>query len=131
MTDDTPKVQPALTPDEWARNAVHFSEGDFYGARIDGPPSQMCLTLDVFDADRSADMRSDEVAVANLPALIALANAALPDGHPAKITREWVALLREVALTHEAESGDDWHDDVAPIRAIADALESYLPPDTP
>lgn len=60
---------------------------------------------------------------------IALANAALKADDPRKITRAMVNLLRDVAETHEAESGEDWHEDVAPLRAMADALASYLPPE--
>lgn len=49
----------------------------------------------------------------DLAAVIGFANAALPDSDPRKITRKHVELLRET---------------VAPLRAFADALESYLPP---
>lgn len=48
---------------------------------------------------------------------------------PLPVTREDVLLLREVAATHAAESGEDWHEDVAPINDLADRIESLLPPE--
>lgn len=54
-------------------------------------------------------------------AIIALANAALPDGHPTKITREWVRMIRTEGR-ERGEWGAEWG-------IVADALESYLPPE--
>lgn len=55
-------------------------------------------------------------------AAIALANAALPDDDPRKITREDVDNLRGIL------SGDAWAVAKADIKRLADTLESYLPP---
>ena len=71
----------------------------------------------------------------SLPQAIAIANAALPDTDPRKITRDWV-----IALRAEAERGRraDVRGDNAGFSAIdpdtadqiANALESYLPPES-
>lgn len=71
-----------------------------------------------------------------LPEVIALANAALPDGDPRKITREWIATLRQphaddcmmwalsdYAGAQQCNCGGD-----EKLYAIADVLASYLPP---
>ena len=55
---------------------------------------------------------------------IALANHALPDGDPRKITRGMVNALREIAADHP------WDEALSSIATgIADALDSYLPPE--
>jgi len=56
--------------------------------------------------------------VARLTALIALANAALVDDDPRKLRREHVDALRSAA---------DGKIDVALLRDLADAIDSYLP----
>lgn len=61
--------------------------------------------------------------------LIAFAREAirlLPDDHPAKITREMVAEIRQAAESIEGEWGATTG---AGLHAIADALESYLLPE--
>lgn len=67
----------------------------------------------------------------NLPAkIIALANAALPDGDPRKITRAMIERLRLAAST--VFEYDSTSPDVQALAAFvgrhADALEAYLPP---
>ena len=56
--------------------------------------------------------------VSRLTALIALANAALLDDDPRKLRRDHVDALRSAA---------DGKIDVALLRDLADAIESYLP----
>ena len=56
--------------------------------------------------------------VGRLTALIALANAALLDDDPRKLRRDHVDALRSAA---------DGKIDVALLRDLADAIESYLP----
>lgn len=68
----------------------------------------------------------------DLVALIAHANAALPDYDPRKVTREMVALLREIVDDERrgavlGEYGINLRD-VDRLERLADALESYLPP---
>lgn len=61
----------------------------------------------------------------DMVSLVALANAALPDSDHRKITREMVGRLRWAA-SHAGESNGGAQQC---IDAIADALESYLPPE--
>jgi hypothetical protein len=67
-----------------------------------------------------------------IPAIIVAANAALPHDDPRKVRREWVAELRRMA--GEAEASDRRGEKDGPVvdpyicRSMADALESYLPP---
>lgn len=65
-----------------------------------------------------------------LLATIAMCNAALPAGHPQKITREWATELRAVAeqlpTMGAGPNGEDIPDPT--LTRMADALESYLPP---
>lgn len=72
----------------------------------------------------------EPVEVDELPQVIAFANAALPDSDPRKITRETVATLRNHA--YYSKHGDA-HGRLAmtadALAALADALESYLPPE--
>jgi hypothetical protein len=59
-------------------------------------------------------------------AVIAACNDELPDTDPRKITREWVKILRATARWIE-EQPDNFGPETE-LRAMADALESYLPP---
>lgn len=122
----TQPIEPALSPDEWENPA----------------------DVGYFDWDSGiVDVSADAFRPAKLPAkLIALANAALPDSDPRKITRETVRRLSALAGHLEnvndmsQEIGDGYAPDVwqsaemeqgiTLLRAIADALESYLPPET-
>lgn len=64
------------------------------------------------------------------PRLIAVANAALPDSDPRKITRAMVVELRKRALGHPLGYGEWSKNPPDPeLTKIADALESYLPPE--
>lgn len=113
------EIEPALTAGEWAQ--------------VKASPLPLHLTYD--DA-----IGTD---VAERIYCIALNNYALPDDHLAKITRGWVAALRELSAaihaahgakmigsvrivgpagTSHISTGDDFG-------AMADALESYLPPE--
>jgi hypothetical protein len=59
-----------------------------------------------------------------LPRLIALANAALPDNDPRKITRERLGLLAYANGRDELSQGE-WEE----VKAFVAALQSYLPPE--
>jgi predicted protein tyrosine phosphatase len=65
-------------------------------------------------------------------ALIALANAALPDTDDRKITREQIVTIRFLASTSENLGVlVPTRAHVEAARRFADALASYLPPETP
>lgn len=111
MTD---KIEPALSAEEWAKiqeagGAQNYESSiDEYG----------------HEPKTSAYM-------------IALWNSVLPDSDPRKITREMVLRLRtasDLIGKLGAEMGKSWASLVLPgmaakLRADADALESYLPPE--
>ncbi len=91
MTDTT-KVEPALTAEEWERSRV-----------------------------RSTDyMIEDASGGCEYAKVIALANAALPDTDPHKITAKMVETLRN--MWYVDQEGEML------LNRIADVLESYLPP---
>jgi hypothetical protein len=101
------KIEPALSAKEW-RDEMDFA----------GPSSELTRAVGVAVLSRPKDPKSA------LRALIALANHALEDDDPRKITRNLVHGLRQWAtrLTLEGNGEEE-------LNAIADALESYLPPE--
>lgn len=115
------KIEPALTPDEWR---------EIRKAATEAGTDSLSLIYD--DAIGPTD--------ATRAYCIAINNFALPDSDPRRITREWVNGLRARA----ANSRDSYRhgQDLMNTRimedarrayelfdAIADALESYLPPE--
>jgi hypothetical protein len=100
---DTSKIEPALSPEEWAN-------------------------LSVFKGETAAQHRimlalNGGGTVAHMPATIALANAALSDDDPRKITWAMVDEIREAAsFIHEVS------EEQPKLKRIAAALASYLPP---
>lgn len=90
----TDKIEPALTPEEWR------------------------------DTDRA--MRQHVGALPeradDLAQVIALANAALPDSDPRKITREDVRACRR-------ETNDWFEDRDEMLRGLADRIAALLPPE--
>jgi hypothetical protein len=63
---------------------------------------------------------------------VAVSNHLLPDSDPRKITRAWAEAIRQAA--HDIEDADVMVTEVPPahapiLRSLADALESYLPPE--
>lgn len=110
------KIEPALSAGEWTR------------AEIDDDGSALRI-VDGRLVNEAWGQPVDRPA-----AVIALANAALSDSDPRKITREWVKALRDEA--ERAEYTERVQDNagysaIEPTlaRQIADALESYLPPE--
>jgi len=85
---DVEKVEPALSAEEWAQGFVDW--GISYAHR--GVTLNKHGGVDVYD-----DTDSSSVAPNELPSLMALANHALPDSHPLKITRVDVEGLRRNA----------------------------------
>ena len=118
MTD---RIEPA-----WNADMLSWIQND---------PGDVRLALDRGMDNIAYDLKGQ------LPNLIALANAALSDDDPRKITREWVAELRTTASEIDVQlRNPHWRmaDDrslavhrARTLRTMADALESYLPPETP
>jgi hypothetical protein len=121
------KIEPALSADLWAmpfdafgrryislgESLVRLGKDGSFAVNYDGA---------VYDSELQS------LTVEDRRGLIALSNAALPDDHPAKITREWVTQLREWAYNAtESDYSSQLNPHVA--RTMADALESYLPPE--
>lgn len=100
------KIEPALTPQEWRE-----------------------LARPAYAPGKDARIGFTGILYPKRPlAVIAALNDALPDNDPRKITREWVTRLRKWAADCEAQYGP-WQLDPDEARAMADALESYLPPE--
>jgi hypothetical protein len=137
MTDN---IGPVLTAEEWAEvRAPNAGMQDGNLAQSFERGSSYIDTHFWDDEQRKS-----------APILIALANAALPDTDPRKITREWVKALRAAAFALREQPlgvSDDWrHMDATwanlggaqrarheasalALSALAAALESYLPPE--
>jgi hypothetical protein len=107
----TSRVEPALSLFQWS--SLEISNG-------------------VASASPTPEMSSDphfrhRLPIESATAYIAIANAALPDSDPRKITREKIALLRIPHLS--TVDGDPAAYPTEELAAFADALESYLPPE--
>lgn len=103
MTD---RIEPALSSEEWA----HAMDEDVR----EGLAYEVTY---LWGSSRPA-------------ATIALANAALLDSDPRKITRTKITLLREAADSHRAyDSIEPFHAEAKSLAEFANALESYLPPE--
>lgn len=114
------EIEPALRSDEWAdperiqfNNYVRVTDVSIV---IDGEVSRGSNDVDV-------------------PKLIALLNDALPDSDRRKMTRERVVRLYKgaVALDRLLARHEEWPVDgrlANEIRAFADALLSYVPPES-
>jgi hypothetical protein len=105
MSDRVPlqPITPALTLEEWT--AWHSPN--------DPPISERGVSYIGEWAD-------------SYPALIALANAALPGDDPRKITRSTVIDLRMAASSLRHECGQE-DEDAANLERIASALAAFLP----
>jgi hypothetical protein len=111
MSDDTETtIPPALTESEWAE--VRDSMADPEVTRPD-----MVLASYMIEARGNGQHAK----------LIALANAALPDSDPRKITDGEPVMLRGVADVLAEQHGNAYA--IRRLRMLADALASYLPPE--
>lgn len=103
-------ITPALASQEWERLAelreAHLSDSTIVSTAPDGQITIQQYRV-AFDVSRAA-----------LPGLIAIANAALHDDDPRKITRDRIVAMREALDETDNEA----------LRQFADALEAYLPP---
>lgn len=115
-------IPPALTPEEWR-------------ARTDG--SEFALPH-VFEDERGRRVRYyvdygntyggyESLSGDGLPEMIALANAALPDGDPRKLTWDDVRMLEELA----SEPADGFTVPAEKIRNLASRVAALLPPASP
>ena len=114
------EIAPALKPDEWAARKRDFLILDRIGGEeylvIDGPDGEQ---VNVAGADV-------------LFAMIALANHALPDEDPRKITHEHVLRLREaLLLLEEADWRTDPDGDLDALTQFVIAMGALLPPQRP
>jgi hypothetical protein len=123
------KIAPALTAEEWADvQSYEIGRAVFRGAVYASP-------LDAGKRVRFGGGDHDgliEVEHTEAPFVIALANAALPDGDPRKITRHtlWIIrALREDAYIDAQHPGALRFE--AEVQRLLAALESYLPPEKP
>ena len=99
-------IKPALSPFQW--NSIR-RDGDVWSVTTAQMP------LDAGSVPR--------VTRASAPLYLALANHALPDADPRKITRNMVNALREIA------DDSPWDESLGLVlNGIAEVLESYLPP---
>ncbi|MDB4914066.1 MAG: hypothetical protein JWM95_1710 [Gemmatimonadetes bacterium] len=109
MTD---RIEPALSAEEWrALQSVKIGSSAY--------------ALDEISRSTVSQERSDnECSVA----LIAVLNAALPDSDDRKFRSHWIEWLRtEADILKRAGAGAG----ALCANEIADALESYLPPELP
>ena len=138
MSDET--IAPALTPEEWASRTAKRPEPrqprDEH-IRMCAHVSAITLTESYSDeTGEEFDCNDLGVNVPGIPALIALANAALPDSDPRKITRAWADDLRTAAYQAREWARECPESEWAPTHALADRFElmaavlaSYLPPE--
>jgi hypothetical protein len=118
-------IRPALEPAEWK-------------VRRSGP-----ISLDVVDRNDYIVIEGpggETVKVSGTDeifALISLANDALPDDDPRKITHGWLArietirdMLRDLADTGEESLASSRHDLAAAWEQMAEVVKAILPPDS-
>lgn len=131
------KPDAALSADQWRgleeADGIRFRDFDAevaigFGHDRDGHGRGLNI------AEQRKDRESESVSLFLAPsvrALIAVANAALPDSDPRKFTRATIAMLRRKAdvfhPTPESPMLGRMRD--TELDAFADALESYLPPE--
>lgn len=115
MTDK--RIEPALTARQW-------EDGAYYGADV-----TIWRVLPGVAGNTRLDIKVESAPMDNerdFAALIALANAALPDSDPRKLTPAKILLLREAVRYFSTTPYREWSMGLA---EFADALESYLPPE--
>lgn len=109
------KIERALTEQEW-RLLTSWLAGKMPGGKVRG-----MVVMDLPDEHRAG--------------AIAVANAMLEDDDRRKITREWITTIRDNAYwmigANDSPAGKERNNKAsADLVAIADALESYLPPES-
>ncbi len=116
------EIKPALTPDEWQ---IVGKSGTIYREGIEiGILGALCMVA--YPSDGRAVSLGDDAA----PTLIAILNENLDGGHPLKITREDVALLRYLADYHRTLTRfEDVYEPEPRIARLAIKLSALLPPE--
>lgn len=109
------ELRPALTPEDWGKRS-HNNQETGVGVWLD--EDGLGTGCDPFGAE-TTHVRDP----GDLAAVIALANAALPDDSPYKITHDLVDFLRSAA--HDAEARYDNTDEVADLE-LARQLERWV-----
>lgn len=107
------EIAPALEPEEWAERRSGV-------VSLDAVFNSEYVVIQDADGDRVTVSGPNEIF-----ALIALANDALPDGDPRKITHADVAELEKASGQIEY---DPLHFDTVRIGRLAQALAAMLPP---
>lgn len=127
MENDAPDIPPALSESEWENEAAIVGG---LGVRIRHTiPNQPTLEISSVDGRIATPVLHSIADTNSIAALIALANAAMNDEDPRKITRETVDTLRQMrALLHGVGMGVDPEGGRTFVAELADALESLLPP---
>src|SRR5689334_156495 len=125
MTNDADAaIPPALTPEQWrdAFREVPGTLGPGYAVTDGGTWQYTMRGFDTGEVSIEApDGRDADIGSRHLPALIALANAALPENDPHKLTRDDVSLLESARQDLAGKVADD-------VRALAAKLAALLPP---
>lgn len=111
------KIEAALSMDEWAnRSVTRFDVQPIVVVNL--PGDSIAIRI-----DSSGSIVAEKPGT--LAAIMAMANDALPDTDPRKITWALVKHLRDTAYTAaDGYSGPTW------LADLADALASYLPPES-
>jgi hypothetical protein len=127
------RIEPALTREEWATRTalrpeqIHAIHAEHM--RMRAHASALTLTGSYSDeTGETYDCNDVGIDIPGIPALIALANAVLPDTDPRKITRHHVWIIRNLAghVDTQHPGGIQFKREA---ERLADALESYLPPE--
>lgn len=111
------RIEPALSAEEWNHggDALMWRDGAF-----------------VFLESDAGGMRNHRTRLGedDLPRVIALANAALSDSDPRKITRGDIGAIRASLSQQHFDSTDDQYmtPETRTFARVLAALESYLPP---
>lgn len=129
MTTDA-KIQPALSAEEWADLFTDPYDDSVPDERIMGVAcSDRMPTAHVFDGTLYLNAIADHDT--DLPQLMAVANAALPDDSPHKITRADVARLEGFAnwIREELHYNEGAVADTVRLSDLAAKLAALLPPE--
>lgn len=130
MSDHT-TIKPALSAEEWADVQSYQTGCTVFRGGVSASPLDMGKRVRLGGGD---DDGCIEIGKVEAPFVIALANAALPDDDPRKITPALVEYLRTAAHDAEArhdESGEmSDYEEQQQLLAWAEAISSYLPPES-
>jgi hypothetical protein len=116
------RIEPALTPEEWAAGMKALGAVRADSVFLNRSENAVYFGIRSHDTWRGEPYTGAVVASKrSMAAVIAIANAALPDDDPRKITWEKID-----AWIDTCDAVGAWEN--ATIRTFANALASYLPP---